>query len=488
MKNQINSAVVKTAFFASVFFLATFISSFAQTKAEKIDQLMSKYAEYEQFNGSVLVAEQGKVIFKKGYGKANMEWDIPNQSNTKFRLGSITKQFTSMLILQLFEQGKLKLDVPITAYLPDYPKKSGDKITIHHLLTHTAGVPNYTSFPNFFKETSKDYYTPEQFVKLFSDLPLEFEPGTKFAYSNSGYFLLGYIIEKVSSKTYEECLQTQILTPVKMTNSGFDHTELITKNRAAAYEKRGDVFVNAAYIDMNLPYAAGSMYSTVEDLYLWDQALYDNKLISEKSKELYFGKHVVDDDGFYGYGWGFYELPLDEFKKVEIIQHSGGINGFNTLISRIPADKNLTVFLNNTGSTNLNEMNTDVRAILYDKPYTLPKMSLAKILYKDINSKGIDKALLNYNENKKTNLYALKENEMNSLGYELLQTGKVKEAIEVFKLNVAAYPKSGNCYDSLGEAYLASDDKKLALLNYKKSVELDPSNENGKRIIKELSE
>jgi CubicO group peptidase (beta-lactamase class C family) len=488
MKNQINSSVVKTAVFASVFFLATFISSFAQTKAEKIDQLMSKYAEYGQFNGSVLVAEQGKVIYKKGFGMANMEWDIPNQTDTKFRLGSITKQFTGMLILQLFEQGKLKLDVPITTYLPDYPKKSGDKITIHHLLTHTAGIPNYTSFPTFFKETSKDYYTPEQFVKLFSDLPLEFEPGSKFAYSNSGYFLLGYIIEKVSGKTYEECLQTQILTPLKMTNSGFDHTERITKNRAAAYEKRGNSFVNAAYIDMNLPYAAGSMYSTVEDLYLWDQALYNDKLISAQSKELYFGKHISNGRGFYGYGWGNYEWPLDDTKKIQIIEHSGGINGFNTLISRIPADKNVAVFLNNTGSTNLSEMNTAIRAILYDKPYSMPKKSLTLTLSNDITTKGLETALLNYKENKKSDIYIHKEDEMNVLGYDMLQLGKVKEAIEVFKLNVAAYPDSGNCYDSLGEAYLASGDKKLALLNYKKSVELDPTNENGKRIIKELSE
>lgn len=486
MKNHIHNRVLKITALSLLLILTTY--SFAQTKSEKIDELMSKYAEYGQFNGTVLVAEQGKIIFKKGFGLANMEWDIPNQTDTKFRLGSITKQFTGMLILQLFEQGKLKLDVPISSYLPDYPKTAGDRITIHHLLTHTSGIPNYTSFPNFFKDTSKNFYTPEQFVKQFSSLPLEFLPGEKFDYSNSGYFLLGYIIEKVSGKSYEECLQTQILTPLKMTNSGFDHSEIITKKRAAAYEKKGDDFVNAPYIDMNLPYSAGSIYSTVEDLYLWDQALYTETLISEKSKELYFGKHIASGGGgHYGYGWGIFELPIENSsEKLQINEHSGGINGFNTLISRVPADKNLAVFLNNTGSTNLSQMSKGIRAILYNKTYEMPKKSLVLTLSNDINSKGFKIALINYTENKKSNNYLLKEDEMNSLGYEFLQSGKIKEAIEIFKLNVEAFQNSGNTYDSLGEAYLANGDKKLALLNYKKSVALDPSNENGKKIIQDL--
>ena len=489
MKNQINPSVLKTIVFALSISLFTFTSSLAQNKAEKIEQLMSKYSEYGQFNGTVLVAEQGKIMYKKGFGMANMEWDIPNQTTTKFRLGSITKQFTGMLILQLSEQGKLKLDVPISTYITDYPKPSGDKITIHHLLTHTAGIPNYTSFPNFFKETSRNFYTPEEFVKQFSSLPLEFEPGEKFAYSNSGYFLLGYIIEKVTGKSYEECLQSQIFTPLKMTNSGFDHSEIILKNRAAAYEKRGNDFINAPYIDMNLPYAAGSLFSTVEDLYLWDQALYTEKLISAKSKELYFGKHIATGGGgYYGYGWGKYELPIENStEKLQINEHSGGINGFNTLITRIPSDKNLIVFLNNTGSANLSDMSKAIRAILYNKTYSMPKQSLAKNLSNDINTKGLTTALLHYKENQKSDVYAIKEDEMNSLGYEFLQSGKIKEAIEIFKLNVEAFPNSGNCYDSLGEAYLANGDKKMALLHYKKSVALDPSNENGKKIIEEIS-
>lgn len=463
------------------------VSLFAQNKAQQIEQLLAKYNEYGQFNGSALVAENGKIIFKKGFGSANMEWNIPNQTDTKFRLGSISKQFTALLIVKLAEEGKIKLDVPITTYLPDYPKANGDKITIHQLLTHTSGIPNYTSLPNFFKDKSRNPYTPEEFVKTFSSLPLDFTPGEKFNYSNSGYFLLGYIIEKISGKTYEQYLQEIIFTPLKMVNSGYDHSDIILKNRAAGYERQGKAIKNAAYLDMSLPYAAGSLYSTVEDLFLWDQALYTNKLLTEKSMESLFKPYIKAWNGFYGYGWSTYEVPNGENSKISVVEHGGGINGFNTIISRIPADKNLVVLLNNTGGTVLGEMNTAIRAILYNQPFNQPKKSLALDLLDIYNEKGAANGTENYKKLKNDPSYTVKEEDMNRVGYQLLQTGKKKEAIEVFKINTEVFPKSGNAYDSLGEAYLADGDKKAAIANYKKSVELDPTNENGKKVLTDLS-
>ncbi len=463
------------------------LSTFAQEKAKQIEQLLNKYNEYGQFNGSALVAENGKVIFKKGFGSANMEWNIPNQSDTKFRLGSISKQFTALLIVKLAEEGKLKLDVPITTYLADYPKENGAKITVHHLLTHTSGIPNYTNAPNFFKDKSRNPYTPEEFVKTFSSLPLEFTPGERFNYSNSGYFLLGYIIEKVTGKTYEQYLQEVIFTPLKMANSGYDHSDVILKNRAAGYEKHGKKIVNAAYLDMSIPYAAGSLYSTVEDLYLWDQALYTNKLLNAKSMESLYKPYISAGRAFYGYGWFIDDVENGDKGKLKTIGHGGGINGFNTIISRYPADKNLIVLLNNTGGTVLGEMNDAIRAILYNQPFNQPKKSLALDLLDIYNEKGAATGTETYKKLKNDPSYAIKENDMNRVGYQLLQDGKKKEAIEVFKINTETFPKSGNAYDSLGEAYLADGDKKLAIANYKKSVELDPSNENGKKVLTEIS-
>ena len=461
--------------------------TFGQAKIEQLDELINLYTEYGQFNGSVLVAEKSKILYKKGFGMANMEWDIPNQSDTKHRLGSITKQFTSMLIMQLVEQGKLKLDVPISTYLQDYPKANGDVITIHHLLTHTSGTPNYTSFPGFFRNSSRDPYKPEEFMSVFADSTLEFKPGERFAYSNSGYFILGVIIEKITGKSYEQVLKDNITKPLKMNDTGYDHHATILTNRASGYEKNGSNYRNAHYLDMSIPYAAGSLYSTVEDLYLWDQALYSNQLLSKENMDLVFTKHIPAGQDYYGYGWGIGMKPIgDKNDSTEVIRHGGGINGFNTLITRMPSEKNLIVLFNNTGGAALNEMNTAIMGILYDGSYEMPKKSLANSLFEVIDNNGIDAGLAHFEKSRDSATYSLKENEMNNVGYRFLQAGKVKEAIAVFQLNVASFPESGNVYDSLGEAYLEDGKKELAIKNYSKSVEIDPKNEGGIKILEKL--
>jgi len=203
------------------------MSVVAQDKVRQIDELMSLYHKYQQFNGAVLVADHGKVIYKKGFGPANMEWNIPNEPDTKFRLGSITKQFTAALILQLVEQGKIKLDGKVSDYLPDYRKDTGARMTIHQLLSHTSGVPNYTAQPGFFANISRNPFKVDDFVKKYASGDLEFEPGAKFNYSNSGYFILGAIIEKVTGKPYEKVLQEKILDPLGMKNTGYDHSGTI---------------------------------------------------------------------------------------------------------------------------------------------------------------------------------------------------------------------------------------------------------------------
>lgn len=237
---------------------------------------------------------------------------------------------------------------------------------------------------------------------------------------------------------------------------------------------------------MSIPYAAGSLYSTVEDLYLWDQALYTNKLLSEKSMESLFKPYIKAWDSSYGYGWFIREADNADKGKLTIIEHGGGINGFNTNIARVPADKNLIVLLNNTGGTVLGEMTAAIGAILYNQPYNQPKKSLALELLDVFSEKGTAAGLETYKKLKSDPTFGIKEDDMNRVGYQLLQTGKKKEAIEVFKINVETFPKSGNVYDSLGEAYLADGDKKQAILNYSKSVELDPSNAGGKKVLDEL--
>lgn len=457
----------------------------AQEHAAKIQEVLALAHKYRQFNGAALVAENGKVVYKGAFGQANMEWNIPNTPDTKFRLGSITKQFTATAILQLVEQGKIKLDAKLTDYLPEYRKDIGEKVTIHHLLTHTSGIPSYTGQPGFFENVSRNPYKVDDFVKKYASGDLEFEPGSKYAYNNSGYFLLGAIVERVTGKPYEQVLKENIFDPLGMKNTGYDrHNTIITK-RASGYSKTPDSYTNAPYLDMSIPYAAGSLYSTVEDLYLWDQALYADKVLSAQSKALMYKPFL----GNYAYGWVVANASFKQNDQpVQVIRHGGGINGFTTTIVRFPAEKNLIVMLDNTGTGYLDRLSDSIAKILYNQPYDPPKISIISVLDKTITEKGVEAAIAQYRElkAKQAATYDFAEPELNQLGYQLLRGGKAREAIEIFKLNVEAYPKGFNTYDSLAEAYTTINERELAIQNYKKSVELNPNNTNAAESLKRL--
>lgn len=460
-------------------------SSFAQQTATQIDELMKKYYDYGQFNGAILVAEKGKVVYAKGLGLANMEWSMPNQPDTKFRIGSITKQFTATLILQLVEEGKLKLDGKITDYLTDYRKDTGDRVTIHHLLNHTSGIPSYTSRPDFRTAIMRNPYKITDFVKQLTSGDLEFEPGSKFSYNNSGYVLLGAIIEKVTGKSYETVLTERILKPLGMTNSGYDSTSPLLPKRASGYEKRPSGYVNAPYLDMSLPYAAGSIYSTVEDLYKWDQALHEGKILSAESRKLMFTPGLSN----YGYGIRITDETIGKSElKTKIIGHGGGINGFNSLLTRAVDKGQTVVILDNIGQGRRHgQITTSIIGIMNGQPYDPPKQSIAEVLY-PIAEKDVAAAVAEYRKLKatKADSYDFAENELQTLGYQLVGLKRLKDAVEIFKLNVEMFPKSSNSYDSLGETYLELGEKDLALTSYKKAIELNPANANAVRIVNKL--
>lgn len=491
--NKRFGAVWPAILMSSLILLFSFSSPLsAQNKAAKIDGLLKLYHDYGKFNGTALVAESGRVILKKGFGLANREWNIVNRPDTKFRLGSITKQFTATLILQLVEEGKISLDGKLSEYLPYYREDTGKKVTIHHLLTHTSGIPSYTSLPNFADDISRDPYGVEEFVKTYCSGDLEFEPGARFSYNNSGYFLLGAVIERVAEQRYEKLLDAKIFMPLGMKDSGYDRHGPIIPNRAAGYERSLDGYANAAYLDMSLPYSAGSLYSTAEDLFIWDQALYTEKLLSAKMKALLFKPHVAMGAAAYGYGWGVGKKKLPQSKReVAVISHGGGINGFNTLIERYVDDRHLIVLLNNTGGTTLGEMSTAICRILYDEPFDPPKKSVARTLIGTIREKDVEAAAKQYRELRKEKLaeFDLQPAELNRLGYALLGEGRHDDAIKIFQLNVETYPEYANGYDSLAEAYAAKGDKHQAIKNYAKSLALDPNNTNAierlNRLIKE---
>ncbi len=457
--------------------------SSASSKLGEINDFLQGFHDIKQFNGNVLVSQNGKVIFEKGFGYANFEWDIKHTPESKFRIASMTKQFTAMLILQLVHEGHVKLNSTISHYLNDYRKDISQKVTIHQLLNHTSGIPNYLRINGFIKNNSRTTYSVDEFIKEFCSEDLDFEPGSKFRYSNSGYSILGKIIEKVTQKSYQDALTQKILKPLGMMDTGFDSASTVLKSRVSGYENNLDGYENTDYLDMSIPYAAGSMYSTARDLMIWDAALYTEKLLNNKlAKKMY----QVSTHRNYAYGWEVSKLPEKEFgKSLTRINHSGSINGFNTSITRIIEDKYLIVLLNNTGGAPISSLNKGITNILYDIPPQKAKKRLSRVLYDEIKLKGISAAVEKYTDLKKKGR-KISERSLNQFGYELLNMGLIKEAIEMFKLNIESFPESSNAYDSLAEAYLSNNNISLALINYKKSFALDEGNISAKEAIESL--
>jgi CubicO group peptidase (beta-lactamase class C family) len=336
----------------------------AEELTSKFQQYMDACVAVDHFSGTVHVTRDGSVLFSAGYGLANAEHQVPNGPQTKFRLGSITKQFTAMAILILQERGKLAVEDPVGEYLDDAPE-AWERVTIHHLLTHTSGIHSYTADPDYRARMTHPETVKSMFAR-FKDRPLDFRPGEKFAYSNSGYFVLGAIIERITGTSYEAFLKEEIFDPLGMTDTGYDHPATILPRRASGYVRKGDgdVLENAEYLDMAQPYAAGSLYSTVLDLAKWDQALRDGKLISESSLARMFTPEKND----YAYGWSV--ATRGGHKEIG---HGGGINGFATQILRYPDEKLCAVVLCNVLPTNPGKVAHDLAAIACGDPYTLPR-------------------------------------------------------------------------------------------------------------------
>jgi len=459
----------------------------ADKTSKQIDTLISQYADCCSFTGSILISEHNRVVFKKGYGLANREWNIPNAPDVKFRLGSITKQFTSMLVMQQVAKGSIKLDGHLSDYLPYYRQDTGSKISISQLLSHTSGIPSYTDDPKFFSDVSRNYYAVEDFVKKYCSGDLQFEPGTKFHYDNSGYFILGAILEHVSGKSYEALLKEGILVPLAMKDSGYDHYADILPKRAAGYQLDLAGVENAPYLDMSIPFAAGSLYSTVEDLYKWDQALHADKLLPGDLKQKLFTPNLEN----YAYGWFIRTIPAGEPGAGQtMITHGGGINGFNTLEQRLVGDHSLIVIFNNTPGASLDEMAKGIRAILYMQQPAIPKRMLVRDLGLTVVAGGGDAAVAQYRELKRTNPdgYNFNERALAQLGSLLLQKGRNSDAITILKLNVEEYPKSTIAYDSLADAYAHDGQKPQAIANYHKSLELDPKDQTATDRLKDLEQ
>jgi CubicO group peptidase (beta-lactamase class C family) len=364
-------AAILTVFHASVpaqQYDPTTNYSVAADRVTRMDQILSSYADLKQLIGNVLVAEDGRVLLDKSYGFANMEWQIPNTVESKFRLGSITKQFTAASILLLEQQGKLSTDDLVKKYMLDAPV-TWDKITIYQLLTHTAGIPSFTGFPDYHANEVKPY-TPEQLVVWFKDKPLDFQPGTEWRYSNSGYVLLGYLIEKISGKAYGQFVKENILDPVGMKDTGYDSSTEIIPHRAMGYSHGpGGQLRNSGYVDMSVPFSAGALYSTTHDLLKWEQALFAEKLLNAVELK----KMTSPFKNNYACGLSVAKLPGGQ----PVIKHAGGIEGFNAVLAYYPDHKLTVMVLSNQNLNVPDEIGDKLAVTAYGGKMVLPSERVA---------------------------------------------------------------------------------------------------------------
>lgn len=328
---------------------------------ELLGQYMQAQMNIKGFSGAVLVVQHDRVLLEKGYGLADREWNVQNNLDTKFRIGSITKQFTAACILQLVENGKLNLEDRLSRFIPGYPK--GDSVTVQMLLNHTSGIPNYTAQQDF-GDYSRLSWSQDSMIRYFEKRPFEFSPGAKFSYSNSNFFLLGQILETLSGQSYEVYLRQHILDKIGMSNTGLDKLDSILPSRARGYIKNKDRLANAPYISMEWQFSAGVLYSTVGDLYKWDRALYGTTILSEASKK----KMFTPGKGNYGYG-----IQIDSLENHFRIWHNGGIPGFLSNFSRF-VDDDLCIIVLSNNQSNVDFISIGLADILFNVPVELPYM------------------------------------------------------------------------------------------------------------------
>ena len=329
-------------------------TSSAQTPSDHLKQVVQPYVDAQMFMGSVLVAKNGKVIFSKSYGMADLEWSVPNSSTTRFNIASMTKQFTAASILLFEDRGKLKTDDLVKKYLPEAPA-SWDKITIYHLLTHTSGI----------REDAVEYEpgTPDKLV--FDDKPLNFQPGEKWEYINKAYIVLGYLLERISGQTYEEFVQENIFKPQGMNDSGLLSFVTVIPRRATGYWPGNNGIENADRPDPRKGFSAGSLYSTTEDLLRWNTALFGGKLLTPASLR----KMTTPFKGDYACG-----LYVKRVNGHLMIEHDGNNIGFNSDMAYYPEDRIAVIVLANLNGTVTSEMTRALAAVAYGETPPTPSV------------------------------------------------------------------------------------------------------------------
>jgi CubicO group peptidase (beta-lactamase class C family) len=433
--------------------------------AEGLRKLMDSLYRRGQFNGSVLVAVNGRAIFRNGYGESDFGTHERFGPATISCLASVSKQFTAMTIMMLAEQHKINYDDPVAEYIREWPAYASG-VTVRHLLTHTSGIPDLGDLG-----IDHPGLTNAEVLKtLVNRNDLIVKPGGRYRYSNTGYILLAIIVERITGQSFKDYLTNNILIPLKMDNTFLmDAAVKRPGNLAIGYSAFGKVDN-----EISLTTGDGGMYSTVDDLLKWDAALYSGRLVKPATLDTAFTPATVrEGKSTYGFGWNIMGNRDDL-----VVWHTGNTAGFRAFIERRLRDRVAILMLTNKGNSRRIEINDAVVNILRGLPYKLPRIPISGELYKEIETGGIGGALRTFDSLKESNdsIYDYAESELNTLGYELLGENKKPEALEIFRLNTFCYPNSSNAFDGLGDAFAEVHQKDSAINSYQKAIDLDGNN------------
>lgn len=466
----------------SLFFLQ--VICIAQSKKDKLKDIMNAYHNYNMFDGAVLVAEHGEIIYTGAFGMANREWDIPNAVDTKFMIGSVSKSVTAMLMLIQVQKGLVSLDKKIADYLPEFSAKPAGKSTIRQLLNHTSGIPNYDITKDFFPRISRQHFSREEYVKVYMDSALSFEPGTGFAYSSWGYFTLGYIMERVTGKSYAQLVKEDIFEKIGMKNSGsYYHLDIVNK-RATGYDYSFGGYTSSDFRDQSNTMGTGDLYSTVEDLFKFHLAITDNTLINESLTAEMLAPGMKPAQ--YGYGWFNKTFKYTATDSVASNFHLGMTEGFISFMVRIPSTNSLILILCNSSPTDFFGITGDLAKVLYDKPVQV-KQPVHKVMEKLIAEKKATESITEYKKMKADSAhYYIDWISMNFLAEQLLNLKRLDEARIIAENNAAEFPNRDLVMVTMGNIYLALKRKMDAIIYYKKALAIYPGYEEARNRLKEL--
>lgn len=419
-------------------------------RAVELDSLMNVFYEYDLFNGVILAAEEDEIIYYSAFGKANFEWEISNQTDTRFKMASITKVYTASLILHLVERGMLSLDDVITDHLPDYPSSAGDRITLEHLLVQSAGIPDYINLPGFLSTQAKLTHDKHEFVDYFAHLDLEFEPGTDWNYGNSGYYLLGLIVEEVTGMSYEDAMEQYILEPLGLDDTGYAATGKVIERLAGGYVKTPEGYEKASFFHSSAGFSAGMMYATAEDMFRWTRALAEGKIIRNP---YHLQNMVTPQMEDYGFGMFIGEQQIGDRNEL-VFSHSGNVNGFTSQLSYF-SDSDYTLIIMDNTQQCASRIFFAVREVLFGEQAPVIRQPIANKAGRMIKEEGVEQAVNFFREHTEGGGqeidFSLRE--LTRLSNYYLERNEIETAIPILEFIAEFFPGNRQIQQKLLNAY-----------------------------------